>query len=100
MGIGIIAGNLAMLVTLLAVLALIGLNIVVNLFLSLRGRADFENLASTATQPVLYDVFPLLLLAILTTVDPSHFLVLIWYYVAAVLVAIRTLLGLARVMKA
>jgi hypothetical protein len=97
---GIIAGNLAMLVTMLVVLALIGLNIVVNLFLSLRGKADLDNLASSATQPVLKDVFPLLLLAMLTSIDPSHFLVLIWYYVAAVLIAIRTLLGLARVLKA
>jgi len=97
---GIIAGNLAMLVTMLVVLALIGLNIVVNLFLSLRGKADLNNLASSATQPVLKDVFPLLLLAMLTSIDPSHFLVLIWYYVAAVLIAIRTLLGLARVLKA
>jgi hypothetical protein len=97
---GIIAGNLAMLVTMLVVLALIGLNVVVNLFQSLRGKADFNHLASAATQPVLKDVFPLLLLAMLTTLDPTHFLVLIWYYVAAVLVAIRTLLGLAHVLKA
>ncbi|GMA51587.1 hypothetical protein GCM10025857_29440 [Alicyclobacillus contaminans] len=96
---GIIAGNMAMHITMLVVLALIGLNILVQVYTSLRGSADLTQLSNAFTQPVLYDVFPLILLSLLSTLDPSHFLVLIWYYAAAVLVAIKTMLQLARVLR-
>jgi uncharacterized membrane protein len=95
----VIAAHQAMKLTMLIVLALIGLNIVVGLLMTLRGSADLGDLAGLATRPLLYDVLPLILLSLLTTLDPTKLLVLIWYYLAALLIAIRTVLDLGKALK-
>jgi hypothetical protein len=95
----VILAHQAMKVTMLVVLALIGLNIVVNILMTLRGTADLGDLASVATRPLLFDILPLILLSLLTTLDPTKLLILIWYYLAALLIAIRTVLDLGKALK-
>lgn len=92
---GIIASHEGMLIALWVVLIAIGLEIAVYLVSCLRGKADIEEMAKVVTRPVLFDLVPLIILSMLTAIDGTHILILIWYYVAAVLIVIRALLHLS-----
>lgn len=96
---GVIATHSGMLMAMWIVLIAIGVDILVHLVTALRGRADLDDLAKAVTRPVLLDLLPLILLSLLTALDGTHILVLIWYYVAAVLIVIRTLLHLSKLLK-
>ncbi|QSO46768.1 hypothetical protein [Alicyclobacillus mengziensis] len=84
-----------MLIAMWVVMIAIGLEIVVALAMGLRGKANMREMAEVVTRPVLFDLFPLIILSILTMLDGTHILVLIWFYVAAVLIIIRVLLALS-----
>jgi hypothetical protein len=95
----VILANSTMLITFQVVLILLGLGAIANIVKSWNTSVDVSNLASFITRPVLTEVFPLILLSLLTAVDPTHFVVLIFYYLAALLIAIRILLELGKVLK-
>ncbi|MCL6517756.1 hypothetical protein [Alicyclobacillus sp.] len=95
----LISHHLGMLVALWIVLILTGLNLVVQVIKGLTGRGSWQDMASAATHPLLHHILPLLILAGLTTLDPTHFLILIWYYLAALLVIIADLLNLSQYIK-
>lgn len=95
----LIAHHLGMLVSLWIVLILTGVNLLVQVIKGLTGQGSWHEMASAATHPLLYHILPLVLLAGLTTLDPTHFLVLIWYYLAALLVIISDLLNLSQYIK-
>lgn len=99
MGIGIIHAHSAMLVTMWIVLILVGLNILIQLLTALRGSVNIDDLSTKATRPVLMEVFPLIIIAALTSIDGTHILILIWYYVAAILVALHALMSLGSSLK-
>ncbi|KPV39909.1 hypothetical protein [Alicyclobacillus ferrooxydans] len=92
---GIIASHEGMLVAMWVVMVAIGLEIVVYLATRLRRKADIGEMAEAVTRPVLFDIFPLIILSMLRAIDGTHILLLIWYYVAAVLIIIRALLRLS-----
>ena len=96
---GIILGNSAMVVSMWIVLGLIGLNALVQLLSSLRSSVNLSDLAQTFTRPMLFDILPLLILAALTKLPSFHIVMMIWFFVAAVLIAIRTLLDLGQSLK-
>jgi hypothetical protein len=95
----IIHGNFAMMVTMWIVLILVGLNILMQLLTALRGNANIDDLSTKVTRPVLMEVFPLIILSWLTVIDGTQILLLIWYYVAAVLIALRALMSLGSALK-
>jgi Na+/phosphate symporter len=95
----VIHGNNSMMITLWIVLILVGLNILMQLLTALRGSANIEDLSVKVTRPVLMEVFPLIILSWLTALDGTHILILIWYYVAAVLIALRALMSLGSALK-
>jgi len=95
----VIAGNSGMELAMWVVLIATGLGILVRLLTSLRGKTDIDKLATAVTRPVLVDILPLIILSWLTVLDGTHFLMLIWYYVAAVLVIIRVLMQLASMLR-
>ncbi|WP_067932162.1 hypothetical protein [Alicyclobacillus kakegawensis] len=92
----ILLGDNAMLIAFEVVLALIALRILVTAALDLRGTVDWSEWARLVTRPMLTDALPLILLSWLTTVDPTHVVAQAWFYVAAALIVIRTLLELLR----
>lgn len=94
-----VASHLGMLVAMWIVLILIGLAIVVRLVVGLRGSVSLSDLATTVTRPLLVDVLPLLILAVLTGIDGTHILMRIWYYAAAVLIVLRELMNIAAALK-
>ena len=94
-----VASHLGMLVAMWIVLILIGLAIVVRLVVGLRGSVSLSDLATTVTRPLLVDVLPLLILAVLTGIDGTHILMRIWYYAAAVLIVLRELMTIAAALK-
>ncbi|OFW75250.1 MAG: hypothetical protein A2201_09490 [Alicyclobacillus sp. RIFOXYA1_FULL_53_8] len=96
---GVIASHLGMLVALWVVLILLGLSIVVRVVTGLKGTLVLADLATAVTRPLLVDVLPLILLALLMGIDGTHTLVRIWYYVAAVLIALREVVALGRVLQ-
>lgn len=96
---GIIHGNPSMLLAMQVVLVLIGLTIVVRMVMSLRTGVNVSDLAGYVLNPVLYEIFPLILISLLTIFDPTKVLVMIAYYLAALLIAIRALLELAGLVK-
>lgn len=96
---GMIAGHFAMLIFMWIVLGLIGLNILVQLITKLRGSSDLGELATLVTRPMLLDILPLIILAMLTALPNFHIVMLIWYFVAAVLIAIRSFIQLGRSIK-
>jgi hypothetical protein len=95
----IIASHTAMLIALWVVLILIGLTIVVRLLLGLRSSMAVADLATAVTRPLLVDVLPMLIVSWLTTIDPTHVLILIWYYVIAVVISVRQLLELGNIVR-
>ncbi|MDQ0191139.1 hypothetical protein JI721_03275 [Alicyclobacillus cycloheptanicus] len=95
----IIASHTAMLIALWVVLILIGLTIVVRLLLGLRSSTAVADLATAVTRPLLVDVLPMLIVSWLTTIDPTHVLILIWYYVIAVVISVRQLLELGNIVR-
>lgn len=95
----IIAASLAMKIALWVVLIAVGLEVLAQLYTGLRTRVGAASLATSVTRPLLVDVLPLLLLALLTRIDPSHFLILVWYYLAAALIAIRALQALSKLLQ-
>ncbi|WAH37212.1 hypothetical protein [Alicyclobacillus dauci] len=96
---GVILAHATMLLSFQVVLVLLGLTAIVKIVMKLLTHADFSEFAAYITQPVLHSVFPLIILSLLTAVDPTHFLVLIFYYLAALFIAIRSVLELASVLK-
>lgn len=97
---GVIASHLGMLIAMWVVLILIGLGIVIRLVVGLRGSVTMTDLATTITRPILLDVLPLILLAMLTAIDGTGILMRIWYYAAAVVIILRELMNIARALKA
>jgi Na+/phosphate symporter len=95
----IILASLGMKVALWIVMILVGLTVLANLASSLRGSTSIGDLASHVTRPVLFDLLPLILLAILTQADPTGVLVLIAYYLAALLIALNRLLQLGDLLR-
>ncbi|MCL6592965.1 MAG: hypothetical protein K6T31_03235 [Alicyclobacillus sp.] len=95
----VISHHLGMLVSLWIVLLLTGVHLLVQVVKGLTGKGSWGDMAHAATHPVVFHILPLLILAGLTTLDPTHFLVLIWYYVAALLVILHTVLQLAADVK-
>jgi cytochrome b561 len=95
----LIAHHLGMLVALWIVLILTGVNLVVQVIKGLTGPGSWQEMANAATHPLLYHILPLILLAGLTTLDPTHFLILIWYYLAALLIVVVDLLNLSQYIK-
>lgn len=96
---GIIIHNLGMLVSMWIVLGLIALNALVGLIAQLRGKTNLGALSELVTRPILLDVFPLILIALLTRLPNFQLVMLIWYYVAAILIAIRSLMALGKTLK-
>ncbi|MCL6549024.1 MAG: hypothetical protein K6T30_08955 [Alicyclobacillus sp.] len=90
----IIAGHVGMEIAMWVVLGLIGLSVLLRLILNLRGSVKVADLAQLVTRPILLDILPLILLSWLRTIDPTHVVMIVWYYVAAVLIAIRALLDI------
>ncbi|MBX6351950.1 MAG: hypothetical protein IRZ10_01345 [Thermoflavifilum sp.] len=95
----IILASLGMKVALWIVMILVGLTILAHLIRGLRGSKAMGELAECITRPVLLDLLPLLLLALLTRADPTHVLVLIWYYLAALFIALHRLLQLGELLR-
>jgi hypothetical protein len=95
----IIAAHTPMLIALWVVLILIGLTIVARLLLGLRNSIAVSDLATAVTRPLLLDVLPLLIASWLTTIDPTHVLIPIWYYVIAVVISIRQLMELGNILR-
>jgi hypothetical protein len=95
----IITGHAGMLLAMQVVLIVIGLTIVGRLLLCLKGSCNIEELAAHVTRPVLSYVFPLIVISWLTVVDTTHLLVLIAYYLAALLIAVAELMNLLDMLK-
>lgn len=93
---GVIAANQGLMITMWVVLVAIGLTALVNIARGLQGKFAVGEMADAVTRPMLLDVLPLIIIALLTKIDPTHVIVLIWYYVAAILIIIRNLLKLAQ----
>lgn len=96
---GVILSHAAMLLTFRVVLVVVGLTVVFQLISHIRKNENVGKLAEIVTRPVLVDIFPLILLSMLTAVDPTHVIVLIFYYLAALLIIIRALLELSNALK-
>lgn len=94
-----IAHHLGMLVSMWVVLIAIAVSIVVRIVTGLRTSTKIAELAEIVTRPILLDVLPLVLLSLITVLDPTHILVRIWYYVAAALIVLRELLLLGKKVK-
>ncbi|QSO51970.1 hypothetical protein JZ785_24945 [Alicyclobacillus curvatus] len=88
-----------MLIAMWVVMIAIGLEILITLAVGLRGKANISEMAQVVTRPVLFDLIPLIVLSWLTVLDDTHILVLIWYYVAAVLIIVRVLLALSNQLR-
>ncbi|MBX5435736.1 MAG: hypothetical protein IRZ33_00805 [Alicyclobacillaceae bacterium] len=87
----VIAGHIGMEIALWVVLGLIGLGVLLRLLQNLRGSVNVSDLVHLVTRPILHDVFPLILLSWLRTIDPTHVVMIVWYYLAAVLIVIRAI---------
>ncbi len=96
---GIIQSHLGMLISMWVVMILVGLTIIASLINQLRTKTDWDEIAKVFTRPVLMDLFPLILLSLLTTIDPTHILVRIFFYAAAVAIVIRSLLALGNAIR-
>lgn len=95
----IILAHAAMLLAFQVVLVLVGLTMVVKIVSQLRTSKQLETLADIVTRPVLLEVFPLILISLLSAVTGAHVIVLIFYYLAALLIVIRSLLELSHAFK-
>lgn len=91
---GVIASHEGMLVAMWIVLIALGLEMVIYLATHLRHKSDIDDMSKVVTRPVLFDLVPLIILSLLTALDGTHILMLIWYYAAAVLIVLRVLLRL------
>jgi hypothetical protein len=96
---GILQSHLGMLISMWVVMILIGLTIVAKLISQLRTATDWDAIARAISRPVLTDLFPLILLSMLTTLDGTHILVRVWFYAVAVAIVIRSLVELGRNIK-
>ncbi len=87
--------HLGMLIAMWIVLIAIGCTIVVRVLQGLRRSTNIGELAEAVTRPMVFDVLPLIILSLLTLIDPTGILIRIWYYVAAVLIVARQLMLLS-----
>lgn len=92
----IIAGHTGLLIAMWVAMVAIGLVALIRLVQGLGAHAKADMLAETVTRPLLLDALPLIILALLTTIDPTHLIALIWFYVAALLIVVRSLLQLIK----
>jgi len=83
-----------MLYSLWIVLGLMALDFLAGLFRSLRVGDFSPSLILGYLQDTLYYIFPLLLLASISTMDSTGWMVLVGYYVGALGIALKYLLGL------
>lgn len=83
-----------MLYSLWVVLGLMALDFLVGLYHSFRAKDLKPELVLGYLQDLLYYVFPLLLLAYLSALDSTGWLMLVGYYVGALGVALKYLFGL------
>ncbi len=83
-----------MLYSLWIVLGLMALDFLVGLFRSLRVGDFSPALIVGYLQDIVYYVFPLLLLASISTLDTTGWIVLTGYYIGALGVALKYVLGL------
>jgi hypothetical protein len=95
----ILHSHLGMLISMWVVMTLVGLTIIAKLIGQLRTATDWDAIARVISRPVLTDLFPLILLSMLTTLDGTHILVRIWFYAVAVAIVIRSLVALGRSIK-
>ncbi|GEO25018.1 hypothetical protein AAC03nite_08030 [Alicyclobacillus acidoterrestris] len=95
----VLSAHAAMLLTFQIVLIVLGLTVVVNIVSNLWKGASLSGVGDIVTRPVLTGVFPLIIISLLTQVDPTHIIVLIFYYLAAVCIVIRALFELARSLR-
>lgn len=91
---GIISDHLGMLVAMWVVLVSIGLTALIQVVRGIQGKVAVGTLVDDATRPILFDVLPLLVIAYLSHIDPTHIVAFIWYYVAAVLIVVRAVQNL------
>lgn len=92
----IIAGHVGLLIAMWVAMIAIGLVALARLAQALGSHAKAGELAEIVTRPLLLDALPLIILALLTTIDPTHVIALIWFYVAALIIVVRSLLQLVR----
>ena len=95
----IIAHHFGMLVAAWVALGLLGLSILAKLAVSLQGGTQIGAVTDTVTRPVLMSAVPLIILSWLTMVDPTHIVAMFWYYLASVLIAVRSLLEIFQALK-
>lgn len=95
----VILSTPVMLLSFQVLLALMGLLAIARIVKELRGRTNFEELAAIITRPVLTRVFPVILLALLTAIDPTHVIVLVFFYLAELFIAVHTIIELGHALK-
>ncbi|MFB5192458.1 hypothetical protein [Alicyclobacillus fastidiosus] len=95
----IILSHASMLLAFQVVLIALGLNMIVKLVMNLRKSDQVSTLADVITRPVLTEVFPLIIISLLTMVDPTQVIVLIFYYLAALFIVVRALLEIGKLLK-
>jgi hypothetical protein len=81
-----------MLYSMWAVLGLMGLSFLVDLFRMLKSGGFSQSLILGYLQDLLYYVFPLFLLSNMMSLDPTGWLLLVGYYIGAIGVVLRYLL--------
>ncbi|GGA14047.1 hypothetical protein GCM10008018_68680 [Paenibacillus marchantiophytorum] len=85
-----------MLYSMWVVLGLMGLSFLVGLYHSLKAGTFSSSLILTYLQDLLFYVFPLFLLANMTSLDPTGWILLIAYYVGALGVVLKYLASLKK----
>ena len=95
----IIASHSGLLVAMWIVLVAVGLQVAMHLVTNLRSKANFSHMANAVLAPMVSDILPLILLSWLITIDGTHILIRIWYYVGAALIVLRALVSLSRSLR-
>ncbi|UKS29787.1 hypothetical protein LOZ80_12980 [Paenibacillus sp. HWE-109] len=85
-----------MLYSMWVVLGLMGLSFLVGLYHSLKAGTFSSSLILAYLQDLLFYVFPLFLLANMTSLDPTGWILLITYYVGALGVVLKYLASLKK----
>jgi hypothetical protein len=85
-----------MLYTMWAVLGLIGLNWLVDIYRALVGKTFSWDTLTEVLGPILYTVLPLLILTRIMDLDPTGWIILIAYYLSGLGVVLKLLLGLKK----
>ncbi|WP_067619040.1 hypothetical protein [Alicyclobacillus acidiphilus] len=95
----IIHSHVGLLYSMRIVLIAVALTVIANLITQLRGSINWTAVAESVTRPILVDILPLILLSWLTALDPTGVLIRIWYYVAAAVILIRSIVTLVNYLR-